>query len=366
MKVAVIIDTWFPFVGGGQINAWEISKRIAQRGIEIEIITPNNGPDDLPKVKNLKVVKLGNRSDPGSLLAQLIFVAQACFFVLKRDYDLIHAHAFLPGLTAWFLMFFKRIPAVFTVHGTSLGTGLNNPVSAAIEGLILTKIRYNAQITVSRDFLNLKNVNKDIVYIKNGVDVAKFEKVKASKFPDPTLIFVGRLHKQKNLPILLHSIKSLTSDLPNLKLLIAGEGLEKPKIEKIIKKLGLRKFVKLLGEVKGVDLVRLYKASHIFILPSIYEGQPLTLLEAWAAKLPLVVSKTGDCQYLVKDGYNGYLIKNPRDPSEITRVIKKALSNQNLEKLSQAGYNLVRQQFSWEMSAAKTLQVYKNVIKSQN
>jgi glycosyltransferase involved in cell wall biosynthesis len=123
----------------------------------------------------------------------------------------------------------------------------------------------------------------------------------------------------------------------------------------------LQKNIKLVGEKSGVDLIKLYKSSQIFILPSIYEGQPLTLIEAWASKLPVIVTKSGDCQYLVKDGFNGYLIKNPNDKGEIAHIIEKAISTKNLNKLGQNGYNFVKSTFSWEKSAQQTLELYESL-----
>jgi len=361
MKVAVIIDTWFPFIGGGQINAWEISRRIAQKGTEVDIITRNNGQDNLKNIKNLKIVKLGPFTKPGGQFSRLSYLIRAFFYINSKNYNLIHAHAFLPGIVARLLMVFKGIPSVLTVHGTSINTKLNNFYIRWLEKFILFQILYSAQITVSRDFLRIPNVNKNIYYIPNGVDVGAFDKVKVRKFKDPTLIFVGRLHPQKNLPILLQCINTLKQRFPSVQLLIVGDGEEKHILQGLIKNLGLSKNVKLLGEIKRPQLIKIYKSSHLFILPSIYEGQPLTLLEAWAAKLPVIVSKTGDCQYLVKNGTNGYLINHPNDSQEIANLIFKAFKNRNLEKLGQNGYNLVKQ-FSWDKSAQETLQVYKNVI----
>src|SRR3990167_10048588 len=126
MKVAVLIDTWFPFIGGGQINAWEISKRIAQKGTEVDIITRNNGQDNLKNIKNLKIVKLGPFAKPENPFSKLAYLIRAFFYIYRRDYDLVHVHAFLPGLTARLLMVFKRTPTVLTVHGTSIDTKLNN------------------------------------------------------------------------------------------------------------------------------------------------------------------------------------------------------------------------------------------------
>src|SRR3990167_10374147 len=162
MKIAVIIDTWFPAIGGGQINAWEISRRIAKLGHQVDIITRNNGNDNLPQAKNLYIYKLGKRSDANNTLSRIYFLPKAFLFATGRNYDVIHAHAFLPGIVARLLMVFKGIPSIFTVHGTSINTNLNNHLSKWLEKFILTQILYSAQITVSRDFQKLKNINKNV------------------------------------------------------------------------------------------------------------------------------------------------------------------------------------------------------------
>jgi len=364
MRIALLIDTWFPFIGGGQINALEISKRIAKENLLIDIITRNNGKDDLNMPKNLKVFKLGPKAAPDDVISKIVYLLRSFFFVYKRDYDLVHAHAFLSGIIARLLMVIKGIPGVLTIHGTSIGTDLNNQFSRRLEKFILTQILYSAQITVSRDFLRIKNINKKILYIPNGIDVNLFDNISTQKFKNPTLIFVGRLHHQKNLKTLLQAVELARKDIPDIKLLIVGEGSQKEEIKRLIKKLHLQKIVKLSGKVTGRNLIKLYKSSHLFILPSIYEGQPLSLLEAWAAKLPVIVTKTGDCQYLVKDGENGYLINNPLDPTHIAKVIKKALLNRDLSKIGQNGYSLVKKNFSWEKFSQQTLRIYEKISKT--
>lgn len=362
MKVAVLIDTWFPFIGGGQINAYEISKRIAKKGIEVDIITRNNGKENLENIKNLKIVKLGPLAEPQDQISKLSYLIRAYFYMNSKNYDLVHAHAFLPGIVARLFMVFKGIPSVLTVHGTSINTKLNNFYIRWLEKFILSQILYSAQITVSQDFLKLKNVNKKIFYIPNSVDIDRFDRIRIQKAKDPTIIFVGRLHPQKNLPILLQCINTLKQRFFSIQLLIVGDGEERHILQGLIKNLGLSKNVKLLGEIKGPQLIKIYKSSHLFILPSIYEGQPLTMLEAWAAKLPVVVSKTGDCQFLVKDGINGYLIENQKDPQKMAGLIVKALKNKSLEKLGRNGYIFVKKNFSWDKSAHLTMEVYKSVI----
>ena len=362
MKVALIVDTWFPFIGGGQINAWEISKRLAEKRMTIDIITRNNGADKLKRVKNLYVYKLGSKSAANNSPSKILFVIRSFFFVYKRNYDLIHAHAFLPGFTARLLMVFKGIPAVFTVHGFSFNTNLNNIFCRWLERFILTKILYNSQITVSRDFLEINNINKKVFYIPNGVNVKEFDSINIPKFGNPTLIFVGRLHPQKNLKNLIMAINIVKEKIPNINLLIVGRGRLEKELLGQVRELKLQGIVKFLGEKTGKDLIKLYKSSHAFILPSIYEGQPLTLLEAWASRLPVIVTKTGDCQYLVKNGQNGYLIENLYNVNKIAHSIIKALNSKNLGKLGQNGYNFVKQNISWGKSADQMFKIYKDVL----
>lgn len=360
MKIAVVIDTWFPYLGGGQINAWEISKRIAKGNIHIDIITCDNGVFDLKVPKNIRIIRLGVHAEPLGVISKLAFLVRSFFYLYSHEYDLIHAHAYLSGITARLIMVTKGIPAIFTIHGTSLGTKLLNPFQRFIEKFILTEILYSAQITVSQDFLNFKNINQKIFYIANGVDAASFDKVKSPKSKSPTLIFVGRLHPQKNLKTLISAVEIVKKEISDIKLLIVGYGQLKKELLELIRLKKLKNNIKLLGEKSGVDLIKLYKSSHIFILPSIYEGQPLTLLEAWAAKLPVIVTKTGDCQFLVKNGVNGYLIENSQDADEIAKLIKKFLTSKNLEKIGLNGYNLVAEDFSWRKASRETIRIYES------
>lgn len=362
MRVAVIIDTWFPVIGGGQINAWEISRRLAQKNLQVDIITRHNGPDNLKPPKNLHVLKLGGYGKPFDALSKILFVLRAFLFLFMRNYDLIHAHAFLPGIVARLLLITKGIPSILTVHGTAVGTKLNNPVTRWLEKFILTKILYSGQITVSRDFIKIKNINKQISYVPNGVNTKIFDNTNSGKSKFPTLLFVGRLHPQKNLPTLVSAVSLLKQENPDLKLIIAGPG-DKKALQKLIRAKSLQKSVVLAGVKTGADLVKLYRSSHLFVLPSVYEGLPLTLLEAWAAKTVPVVTKSGDCQYLVKEGINGFLIEDPLSVPLVAAALKKALKTKTRAKIAQNGYNLVKADFTWEKAAQKTLNVYQNLIK---
>ena len=203
MRVAVLIDTWFPFIGGGQVNAYEISRRITRDDVYIDIITRNNGKDDLKLPKNLRIIKLGSKSEPNSYIAKILFTLRAFLYIYKRDYDLVHAHAFLPGITARLVSVTKGIPAVLTVHGTSINTKLNNVFSRKLEKFILTEILFSAQITVSQDFLKVKNINRETGIVSEALPSALF-RVKLQSGEEILAYLAGKMR--------LHRIKVLIGD----------------------------------------------------------------------------------------------------------------------------------------------------------
>jgi glycosyltransferase involved in cell wall biosynthesis len=208
-----------------------------------------------------------------------------------------------------------------------------------MEKLLLTKIPYDAQITVSKGFLKYKNVNKKIYAIANGVDTADFSKVRVRKNSDPTLIWVGRLHPDKGVEYLKQAVVKARRKIPNLRTeLVTG------------------------GRLYGAGLIRAYKKAHVFVLPSLAEGQPITLLEAWAAKLPVVVTEVGENPQMVKNGVNGFLVE-PANVNQLAKYILKALRGKKLSKsMGIAGYKLVEKEYTWEKVADETYKVYKGLL----
>lgn len=358
IKIAVIIDTWFPAIGGGQINAWEISKRLAKKDILIDIITRNNGKDNLKKIKYLNIYKLGPKSNPESSLGKASFLFRLFIFVLKRDYDLIHVHPFLPALSAKLLSLIKGKPIIFTVHGTRLFEKI--PVytpSRLLERFILTGINYNVQISVTRAFLKIKNINKNIVVIPNGINHKEFnQSVKKSQFFK--IIWVGRFDPVKRVQDLILATYIASQKIANLKLVLIGYGYEKEKIKKLVKNLNLSNVdFKEIKERR--ELIKEYKSSHLFVLPSTSEGLPLTLLEAQAAGLPIVATNVGGIPEVVKNGENGILVP-PRKPQLLANAIINALGDK--KTFGENAFKNAQRFCNWEEIAKDTLKVYKNIL----
>lgn len=355
MKVAVVIDTWFPAIGGGQINALEISKRIANKGIEIDIITRNNGVYKADKINNLNIHRLGLQSEALDNVSRILFLIKAFLFIKKNNYDVVHLQAFLPGLLAPFIHLLLKKPVIFTVHGTRMFEKTPKKTFGYIlEKFILTKIKYDAQISVTRAFMKFQNINTNTFYIPNGIDVQKFKKINVQKAKDPKILWVGRFDPVKRIEDLVTAMKTVNAKVPKAKLTLVGYGQEEQKIKNLVKKLNVKN-VEFTGKKEGIDLIREYKSSYVFVLPSASEGQPLTILEAKAANLPIIASNIGGIPELLDKSIDCLI--PPKKPELLANTILKTLNSSN-----HTGSGILSKKYDWLIVSNKTLDVYNKVI----
>jgi L-malate glycosyltransferase len=153
-----------------------------------------------------------------------------------------------------------------------------------------------------------------LAVIVNGVDQDRFTSVRpgaAAEFrsregisPRAMVVtIVARLHPVKNHPLLFRAIKLLAGKLPDLRLVVVGDGEEKAALELLVDNLGLAGVIKFLGSRRDVPVI--LKASNMLVLCSSTEGLPLILLEAMTAGIPVVVTKGANSSGLVRHGING-------------------------------------------------------------
>ncbi len=257
------------------------------------------------------------------IIPQVIF-----YHFFRQKFDLIHAHSVPAIVSGKILSVILGIPVVATVHGYN--------EKRWMEKFILTKIRYDAQVTVARNFLSVPNVNKNVIYIPNGVDIELYKASSTINHQPSTILFVGRKNDSvKGFSILSKALELVKKEIPEAELLVAG------------------------GDLSPDEVSQMYHRANLFVVPSLSEGFPLTLLEAWASKLPVVGTRVGELPYLVKDGINGYLV-DPGSAQKLSVVIIKALKNRNLAKLGENGYNLAKE-FKWEKTAEETIKVYQKI-----
>jgi glycosyltransferase involved in cell wall biosynthesis len=199
-------------------------------------------------------------------------------------------------------------------------------------------VRQSAVLRYEKIYPDLSNrfsfiptwVDASTFYPPNNADdrtYARAEFRAALGLTDPNtrvLTYVGRLDKQKDPILLLNGFHEALGRLPNLHLVIIGDGVLRQNAEASCKTLNIREHVSFLGVQSPLQIADALRGSHLFLLASAYEGMPVAVLEALATGLPVVSTNVGEIPLFVRSGVNGQIISN-RTPSAIADAICAAL-----------------------------------------
>jgi len=178
---------------------------------------------------------------------------------------------------------------------------------------------------------------------------------------DEFILFVGTIEPRKNLLNLLRAVEELftTTDLRPQLVVVGGEGWLSGELNSFLNKMRMKERVVFTGYLEDADLRALYSACRVFVYPSLYEGFGLPLLEAMACGAPIVTSNVASIVETVGDVARRV---SPTDVADLAQAIAHLLRDDGeREKRSAAGIKHA-QQFSWEKTAAATLEVYKRAI----
>jgi glycosyltransferase involved in cell wall biosynthesis len=175
---------------------------------------------------------------------------------------------------------------------------------------------------------------------------------------------VGRLEEQKGHTCLLAALPALQKQIPDLMVLIVGEGREEEKLKSQVRALKLANTVRFLGTRR--DLPEIYRALDLFVHPSLWEGLPLALLKAMGAGLPVVATRVSGSQEAIEDGVNGCLVA-PGDPEALARAILELHRHPEMrQRLGDAARRTVAARYSLEAMLQKLADLYLDLWRRSN
>jgi glycosyltransferase involved in cell wall biosynthesis len=334
-------------VGGAERVVVELTSKMITNGYNVEVISLN---DDISLLKqypnvNFKLISLGMTKTVGSFFSALGHLNR---FVNKKNITVIHAHMFHSLMFSLFIKFLNpKIKIVFTSHNFG---GFGRLRSSFIQ---LTK-KFRDTDIIFGDNQHVKlNTNKTIV-IKNSVNVSAvpIENKNHNSIEEIKFLLLGRLETQKNPVDLIH----LFSKMKNKKsrLIIAGDGYLRGDVERAIMECALQDRVVLLGVVN--DVPNLLANVDCLVMPSLWEGLPMVILEAGARSLPVISTPVGSIPELLSDDC-GYLC----DTSEFTETLDFVASNLQQAKLRGENlYHKVQAEYSLVNMMKKHLEVYRS------
>lgn len=189
----------------------------------------------------------------------------------------------------------------------------------------------------------------------------QLEKVrKKYDLPEKFILYIGTMQPRKNLPFLIEAYAGIKNKLFGTRLVIAGKKSRNydPKIDEVISRLNLQNAVIFPGYIDEEDKPILFKLSHIFVFPSLYEGFGIPILEAMSRGTPVIAS---DIPGLREVGEKAVLYFNPRDLASLKNVLYNSfVDNDSRKKLIESGLKRSRF-FSWKNTAEKIINVYQSV-----
>jgi len=205
--------------------------------------------------------------------------------------------------------------------------------------------------------------------VPNGVDVQLFKplevpehiKRKTGINGGQCVLFVGNLVPRKGLYLLIEAARYIINENRNVKFVIAGDGPLKGGLIRYARSINVAGNFVFLGDVSDADLPKIYNCSDIVVLPSLQEGQGITLLEAQAVAKPVVACNVGGVSEIVLNRETGLLV-DP-DARKFAEAILKLLSDKSLrERMGINGRRFVCENFTWDLCAKRMLQVYREAI----
>jgi D-inositol-3-phosphate glycosyltransferase len=386
--------------GGLNVYVVEVSKRLAERGIEVEIFTRAVCRDTPPTVELVPGVLVRNVvAGPFEELDKNALPGQICpftFGVLRTEaayapgrYDLLHAHYWLSGQVAAVAAERWGVPLVQSMH--TLGKVKNLALAFGDCAEPTARIRGEGEVVAAADRLvaNTAEEARQLIdlygadpwrveTVNPGVDLSVFRPAsgvasglalrrRLGLAPDAVVLaFAGRIQPLKGPDVVLRAAASLLRLRPSLvdRLVVvivggpSGSEVGAPgRLEALASSLGISSFVRMEAPCPQPELADWYRAADVVLVPSHSESFGLVALEAQACGTPVVAAAVGGLRTAVRDGYSGVLVDG-HDPEVWARVLSDLLmSPARLSQLS-AGAREHAAAFNWPATAERLIGVY--------
>lgn len=377
----------------------DINRHLARRGHSVTVVTPGDPslaredtfdgvrivrfPLELPadltygRVAQSRVSWLG-RFARLAVMAHYLEAQHRAILAEARESqpDVIHAHWAIPTGPAAVLAARKLgVPSVITMHGGDVYVnpeqGYDFPTRWYVRPPLRWTLRHAGALTaITEDCrqhaLRAGAPAERIRLVFNGTDLRRFSPAGNGSRGDPGygphMIFACRqLFPRKGIRFLLEAAAQLKPKFPDLKVVLAGDGFERPELARLAENLGMGPDVTFLGWVPNVDLPPYYRAAAVSVIPSLEEGFGIPAAEAMGCEVAVVASDAGGLPEVVENGVTGLVV--PRgDATALAQAIGSLLADPERRRaMGQAGRARALRLFDWDRTAEQFEEIYREV-----
>lgn len=373
MKIGIVC---YPTFGGSGVVATELGKELALEGHEVHFITY-----DLPVrfdsfISNLHYHEVRVSDYPlfDYQPYELVLASRMVDVAEHENLDLLHVHYAIPHASAAYMAreILRsqgiNIPYVTTLHGTDITLVGKD---ASFEPVITFAINQSDAVTavsesLKQDTYNHFAITREIEVIPNFIDIQRYEGcstdgVRKAFAPngERILFHASNFRPVKRVEDVVKVFSQVRKEMP-CKLLLAGDGPERPKIEALCRELGTCKDVHFLGKLKHIEEV--YSVADAFLLPSETESFGLAALEAMASSVPVISSNTGGIPEINIHGKTGFL-SNVGDVDDMAKNTIELLKNKELMEATKQRALLRAKEFSKQSVIPVYEELYERLLR---
>jgi glycosyltransferase involved in cell wall biosynthesis len=378
----------------------DINRHLVRRGHRVTVVTPGNSsmpatdtfdgvevvrfPMELPvdltygRVAQTRVNFWGKFARVAVMAHYLEAQYRSTLAAIReRGGDVIHAHWAIPtGPAAVHAARRLKLPSVITMHGGDVYVnpeqGYDFPTRWYVRPALRWTLRHAGALTaITEDCrqhaLRAGAPDRAVHLVFNGTDLRRFSPAPTgngavdSRF-GPHMIFACRqLFPRKGIRFLIEAAAALKPRYPDLKVVVAGDGFERPELIHLAESLGIARDVTFLGWVPNAELPPYYRAAAVSVIPSLEEGFGIPAAEAMGCQTPVVASDAGGLPEVVEDGVTGLIV--PRgDSAALAQAIGALLADPARRvQMGRAGRERALRLFDWDRTAEQLERIYAEV-----
>ena len=391
MNILLISDVYFPRVNGVSTSIRTFTEQLQKLGHNVHLIAPYYGQmkDDKAAITNLMeekwITRLAARDiyfDPEDKLMKMSELLGLLPTLKLKNFDIVHIHTpFVAHFAGLKLAKLLNIPVIETYH-TFFEDYLHHYLpwipSFAARWMARKISKYqcnqvNGIVAPSKpmlDVLRSYGVNCQADVIATGLQKSSFDAADGLAFKEkygipshrPMLLYVGRVAHEKNIGFLLEVTKLLKDTVPDVLLVITGEGPALQSLRASAKAQAIEQNVQFIGYLdRHLELNACYKAADIFVFASKSETQGLVLLEAMAQGTPVVaIAELGTASILIEG--QGALISTENESEFVQKVHSLLINPQRRNEIGQAGRDYALNKWSAHVQAERMIKFYSSVL----
>lgn len=386
--------------GGLNVYVVEVARRLAERGIEVDVFTRATSSRLAPIVEIAPGVHVRHiPAGPYEPLEKTALPGELCTFasgVLRAEatrepgwYDLVHSHYWLSGQVGWLAAERWDVPLIHSMH--TMAKVKNRALADGDTPEPATRVVGEEQVVASADRLVANTADEaaelvelygadpsSVATVHPGVDLGMFSpgdpraarRRLGLRPDDAVLLFTGRVQPLKGPDVLVHATAELLAADPSLRerLVVAvvggpsGSALARPHgLQLLARCLDVDDVMRFEPPVTQAELADWYRAADLTVVPSHSESFGLVALESQATGTPVLAAGVGGLRTAVADGWSGVLVDG-HDPREWARAITGLLGSSARRAALGRGAVEYAQHFGWDVTAARLLDVYESAV----